>query len=179
MMEHTARILSPTLPPELRYVTESINMLAVSLIIDDSIYSGLFLTIEIRWDTRCKKASRGYGQGATEVNWESNISIPVHCFLAWENVPMLAIVPPWRILRRFCGVISWSLFRSTIDTLAGSGTPLPCVPSGCPIQSWQGRVWQQSLEAGETSVKSVHVDSRVHSLSIEAIRRRSKTFNWR
>lgn len=102
-MEHTARILSPTLPPELRYVTESMNMLALSLIIDDSIYSGLFLTIEIRWDTRCKKASRGYGQGATEVNWESNISVPVHCFLAWENVPMLAIVPPWRILRRFWG----------------------------------------------------------------------------
>lgn len=47
-MEHTARILSPTLPPELRYVTESMNMLALSLIIDDSIYSGLFLTIEIR-----------------------------------------------------------------------------------------------------------------------------------
>ena len=77
------------------------------------------------------------------------------------------------------GVISWSLFRSTIDTLTGWGTPLPYVPSGCPIQNWQSRVWQQSLEAGEASVKSVHVDSRVHSLSIEAIRRRSKAFNWR
>ena len=137
MMEHTARILSPTFPPELRYVTESMSMLAGTRAIEKLIYSGF--TIEISRDTRCKKAPRGYSQGATEVNWESNFSILCHPVYGFFFLLEIAY-PCWQLCLHggySDDSVGLSAGHSSgvVDTLAGSRTPLPCVPFEWPIQS--------------------------------------------
>lgn len=62
--------------------------------------------VEISRDTRREQTTRCHGQRATEVDFKQLVFMPWDGVLldktGYMNIPMLAIVPPWRILRRFC-----------------------------------------------------------------------------
>ena len=101
----TAFRISPTCPPELRYVTRPLCKPRHT-----RQFCWRKFTIQISWDTSSIQASRCHSKRTTKVNYNPSISDPL-ALMKEHGIPMLAMVPPCMILRRFYFSIQWQYLR--------------------------------------------------------------------